>query len=198
MRRASDDTILRQDETTVLTIFYSPPMDQTGVLIGQVLIESNDSLAPQYQIEMRGQVCTRTFEGSVWTDVEMDRRSGEACDDGNINDDDECRNDCTQAICGDGLIRDGSKNVTMAMRIIPMAACRRAGSPCGDGYVQADSDEECDDGNDNESDGCLNDYTVARCGDGVAGRGRDQDDGNLSDTDGCPVIVSLPDAGMAS
>ena len=65
------DTILRQDETTVLTIFYSPPMDQTGVLIGQVLIESNDSLAPQYQIEMRGQVCTALLKAAYVTDVEM-------------------------------------------------------------------------------------------------------------------------------
>ena len=169
------DTILRQDETTVLTIFYSPPMDQTGVLIGQVLIESNDSLAPQYQIEMRGQVCTRTFEGSVCDgcgDGIVD--PGEACDDGNINDDDECRNDCTQAICGDGLIRDGIEECDDGNEDKTdgcLSSCMLAS--CGDGYVQVDSDEECDDGNDNESDSCLNDCTIARCGDGVVQEGRD-------------------------
>ena len=47
----------------------------------------------------------------------------------NINDDDECRNDCTQAICGDGLIRDGI--------------------------------EECDDGNEDNTDGCLSSCRLA-------------------------------------
>jgi cysteine-rich repeat protein len=29
---------------------------------------------------------------------------GEACDDGNANEDDSCRNDCTVILCGDGIL----------------------------------------------------------------------------------------------
>jgi cysteine-rich repeat protein len=30
---------------------------------------------------------------------------GEACDDGNLDNDDSCRNDCTRATCGDGMLQ---------------------------------------------------------------------------------------------
>ncbi len=33
--------------------------------------------------------------------------SGEECDDGNMNDNDNCKNDCTLNICGDGVLYDG-------------------------------------------------------------------------------------------
>ena len=58
---------------------------------------------------------------------------------------------------------------------------------CGDGITDPDLGEECDDGNDDDTDDCLNDCKSARCGDGVVERGiEDCDDANSIDTDACP------------
>jgi cysteine-rich repeat protein len=55
---------------------------------------------------------------------------------------------------------------------------------CGDG-VQ-DADEECDDGNDDDTDACLANCVAARCGDGVIEADVEAcDDGNDDDTDEC-------------
>ena len=61
---------------------------------------------------------------------------------------------------------------------------------CGDGRV--DEGEECDDGNDDDQDGCLNSCVKATCGDGVTrldlpieSGGEACDDGNDLDTDAC-------------
>ncbi|MEE2836819.1 MAG: hypothetical protein VYB65_12450, partial [Myxococcota bacterium] len=56
-----------------------------------------------------------------------------------------------------------------------------------------DEGERCDDGNDDETDACLNNCTPARCGDGVVRAGLATgspgyeacDDGNTSNTDAC-------------
>lgn len=58
------------------------------------------------------------------------------------------------------------------------------GPVCGDGDV--DSGEECDDGNSVQTDGCLDDCTLARCGDGFVRSGVEEcDDGNSVQTDAC-------------
>jgi cysteine-rich repeat protein len=54
---------------------------------------------------------------------------------------------------------------------------------CGNGVVE--NDEECDDGNDIDTDSCLGDCTLASCGDGIVGPGEGCDDGNDIDTDSC-------------
>jgi cysteine-rich repeat protein len=57
---------------------------------------------------------------------------------------------------------------------------------CGDGFADPDLGEQCDDGNLDEFDGCLNDCREARCGDGVIHSGiEDCDDGNDVDGDAC-------------
>ena len=50
---------------------------------------------------------------------------------------------------------------------------------CGDGVVNASAGEACDDGNADESDGCLNDCTLSSCGDGVVDPLEECDDGNV-------------------
>jgi cysteine-rich repeat protein len=45
--------------------------------------------------------------------------------------------------------------------------------------------EACDDGNDNDDDGCSNSCAPASCGDGVVQDGEDCDDGDNSNTDDC-------------
>jgi cysteine-rich repeat protein len=37
---------------------------------------------------------------------------------------------------------------------------------CGDGIIDKDKGEQCDDGNNNNNDGCLNTCQEAFCGDG--------------------------------
>jgi cysteine-rich repeat protein len=61
-----------------------------------------------------------------------------------------------------------------------------AGIPtsCGNGVVE--KDEECDDGNDDDSDGCVSTCRVAKCGDDFLYEGVEEcDDGNTRGGDGC-------------
>ncbi|MFT6397478.1 MAG: cysteine-rich repeat protein [Bradymonadia bacterium] len=56
---------------------------------------------------------------------------------------------------------------------------------CGDGVLDTDLDEECDDGNFTEADGCSNICLRPQCGDGVIQGDEGCDDGNAVDTDDC-------------
>ncbi|MCB9506481.1 MAG: DUF4215 domain-containing protein [Myxococcales bacterium] len=64
---------------------------------------------------------------------------------------------------------------------------------CGDGNV--DDGEDCDDGNDVDTDECPNDCILSICGDGERGRTEECDDGNDVDTDGCTTRCTLPRCG---
>ncbi len=110
------------------------------------------------------------------TDLSPGQAGYEQCDDGNDDDTDACRNDCTSAFCGDGILRtdlaDGDEGFEQcdqgeANSDDEPNACRmNCQSPsCGDGTM--DEDESCDDGNEIDTDVCLNDCTVAGCGDGI-------------------------------
>jgi cysteine-rich repeat protein len=131
---------------------------------------------------------------------------GETCDDGNIEDADACRNDCTLAVCGDGITRrdlelgepgfescdDGNLNDVDACT----SNCALAF--CGDGILRldlvegAEGFEFCDDANGEDNDACIA-CVVAVCGDGVVREDlaegddgyEDCDDGNLIAEDGC-------------
>ena len=55
---------------------------------------------------------------------------------------------------------------------------------CGDGIREGG--EQCDDGNHDNTDGCLDNCMAATCGDGIVQVGVEQcDDGNRDNTDGC-------------
>jgi cysteine-rich repeat protein len=119
---------------------------------------------------------------------------GEACDDGNTVDGDECTNVCTVPTCGDGVMQageecdDGNEWSDDACTV----ACRLA--RCGDGIIQAS--EACDDGNRLDADACTNQCQVASCGDGVVWSGLEAcDDGNEIDTDGCTTVCGLARCG---
>lgn len=60
---------------------------------------------------------------------------------------------------------------------------------CGDGIL--DPSEECDDGNDIDTDGCRNDCTLPYCGDGFVDPGEECDDGNNLDGDGCSADCTM-------
>jgi general secretion pathway protein A len=71
---------------------------------------------------------------------------------------------------------------------------RATGRRCGDGLV--DPGEECDDGNDIASDGCLTTCRQAVCGDGVLHAGVEEcDDGNASNDDTCLFGCALARCG---
>jgi len=83
----------------------------------------------------------------------------EECDDGNAIEDDGCRSDCTYE-CGDGIAQSGGDVNDDGV----LDHCQYMGldpESCGPGT------EQCDDGNDVDTDYCHNDCTY-RCGDGVA------------------------------
>lgn len=64
---------------------------------------------------------------------------------------------------------------------------------CGNGVKEGD--EQCDDGNTNPTDACI-DCIDARCGDGFTWTGREFcDDGNETDTDDCTTSCALPSCG---
>ena len=64
---------------------------------------------------------------------------------------------------------------------------------CGDGMV--DDNEECDDGNTDNTDNCTNDCLNAVCGDGYVGPGESCDDGNQIDDDECSNSCALASCG---
>lgn len=62
-------------------------------------------------------------------------------------------------------------------------------SECGDGV--AERGEECDDGNDVETDACLSTCRAATCGDGVTHEGVEECDGQLDCNADCTVPRSM-------
>jgi cysteine-rich repeat protein len=65
---------------------------------------------------------------------------------------------------------------------------------CGDGVV--DAGEECDDGNVDDTDGCVAGCLNATCGDGFVRTGVEAcDDGNQDNADGCTNACALPSCG---
>lgn len=84
---------------------------------------------------------------------------GEECDDGNSSDLDACPTTCKNAFCGDGFVQAGAEvcddglNDNSYEGCAP--GCSARGPHCGDGLLQDDEGELCDDGNETPGDGCL-------------------------------------------
>jgi len=91
------------------------------------------------------------------------------------------------AVCGTGLTCNNGNNVS--------GVCISTGAECGNGTKEGD--EECDDGNEVNTDACTNACEDAVCGDSIVQAGVEEcDDGNSVDTDDCkndctePVVAS--------
>ncbi len=105
---------------------------------------------------------------------------GEACDDGDADDSDECLQGCVLAACGDGKVQVGVEacddgdddDADECSNTCLLAAC-------GDGKLGAG--EACDDGNLSDVDACLSTCQQASCGDGFVRSGVEAcDDGGAS------------------
>ena len=134
--------------------------------------------------------CTAVSCGDGFTNIP----AGEQCDDGNMVNDDGCRNNCTRPLCGDGVTQLGAPFNEQCddMNTTNTDACVNClNAQCGDGAVRAGV-EECDDGNAVNTDNCVkvgNLCKLAVCGDtfvDAAAPGVEQcDDGNLLSNDDC-------------
>ena len=114
----------------------------------------------------------------------------EECDDGDLSNTNACTGICENARCGDGFVWFGNEDCDQGVgnSQAPDALCRVDCSlqRCGDGVVDVNAGEGCDDANGVDSDVCRNNCEVARCGDGVVQAGVEEcDDGNAVDTDDC-------------
>ena len=111
----------------------------------------------------------------------------EGCDDGNLDDDDDCTSACMSKNCGDGEI-NGAEQCDDGNTVDNDMCSNLCLSPiCGDGIVNGG--EECDDPNGNNSDvgDCTSMCKNAKCGDGFTHEDSEEecDDGNAVDTDAC-------------
>ncbi len=86
---------------------------------------------------------------------------GEACDDGNLDDDDGCTSLCMSATCGDEVVQKGFEECDDGNEDNTDACIGCVAAECGDGFVQ-EGVEECDDGNSDDADMCANDCTFNR------------------------------------
>src|SRR5262249_30838783 len=120
---------------------------------------------------------------------------GEECDDGNTRNNDDCVLGCRLATCGDSFLHRGVEECEPPNTPTCSAPCQNIQPPrCGDHVV--DPGEQCDDGNTSNKDDCLDDCTIARCGDGALHtKGtppfEECDDGNNTPGDGCSPTCTL-------
>ena len=104
----------------------------------------------------------------------------EACDDGNDNNQDECTNEVgLGAAAMVSFNRESS--VTMAIATMMTPAVKPLNATC-DGIVQTDVEVMMVTAN---TDACLNDCSLSRCGDGYVYFAQQCDDGNRNDLDAC-------------
>ena len=130
-----------------------------------------------------GEDMPRTCEGAGCEEMDIPSTcgdgnldEGEACDDGNKDDGDYCAADCSRETgacgdgtkqdneaCDDGMNPDGACPYGETSCMVCDASCQLtdgATSFCGDGVVQQEQGELCDDGDDNADDAeCLPDCT---------------------------------------
>ena len=92
---------------------------------------------------------------------------GEECDDGNMSNRDSCLLDCLKARCGDGYVQPGEECEPGNPGQPPCEDDCTFSPECGNGMVEEEAGEECDDGNAVNNDDCTNRCQRAVCGDDI-------------------------------
>ena len=96
----------------------------------------------------------------------VDSEAGEQCDDGNHVSGDGCRSDCrSNEMCGNAVVDKGEQCDEGGNTLDCDENCTWAG--CGDGFFNAASGEQCDDGNLEGADFCNNQCATTTCIDGI-------------------------------
>ncbi len=95
--------------------------------------------------------------------------------------------------------KSGKQGIVLAGNTCPgklkaTASKNWVAAKCGDGIVNQ-SGEQCDDGNKVNGDGCDNNCTPTRCGNGIVTAGEECDDGNAASGDGCDANCTVTDCG---
>ncbi len=94
------------EATSTFTVVYLPARATVDTSAAQIRVESNSAAAPSYLIRVNGTPCVRRADGDLCGDCGNGQTDlGEACDDGNLDDQDSCTNACTAARCGDGIVQ---------------------------------------------------------------------------------------------
>ncbi len=171
-------------ESLVYSVFYIPTADSEGGTTARVSIASNASRRPTYEVIVQGIPCVRLEEGDTCSGC-GDGVQGllEECDDGNLVEQDGCRNDCTLARCGDGIVHVGEE-VCDDGNFDEADECTSLCAPpiCGDGLLQPG--EACDEAGRQTAE-CEINCTIPSCGDGISNllSNEECDDGNDIETD---------------
>ncbi|MBM3525087.1 MAG: DUF4215 domain-containing protein, partial [Alphaproteobacteria bacterium] len=107
----------------------------------------------------------------------------EACDDGNLVDDDGCDSNCTATACGNGILTMGE--ACDDGNLVEGDGCDSncTATACGNGITTMG--EACDDGNLVDGDGCDSNCTATACGNSIKTSGEDCDDGDGIDDNAC-------------
>ncbi len=114
--------------------------------------------------------------------------TGEECDDGDDSNNNGCKTDCTNNVCGDHAKWNGVEtcddgNLTAGDGCSAVCQVEHF---CGDSVV--DSNEECDDGNLADGDGCSAVCQIEptpTCGDNIKNGTEECDDGDSSNNNSC-------------
>ena len=135
--------------------FNQPPGCGDGVVVAPETCDPPGSDPPPPGGNLCRINCTYCGDGVV--------NSGEQCDDGNTDNNDFCRNECTSTsppLCGNTVINPGETCDPPGSDPPPPGGnlCRTDCTYCGDGITNGG--ETCDDGNMIDGDACPNDCTI--------------------------------------
>ncbi len=173
--------------------------DCTVPICGDYIVDDGEDCdaGPQGN-ELCDAQCQYTFCGDGIPQDPNGLGESEQCDDGNLDNNDDCRNDCTVPYCGDEIV-DAGEQCDDGPGGSATCDVNCMNTVCGDGVVQSPNGEGvfevCDDGNTDNNDGCSSVCLPEECGDGIKQDNEQCDDGNDNNDDSCRNDCTIPMCG---